>query len=64
MPNANSVFVFDGIDDHFETQDSLDCSVATTGQLTASALIRPDVLTFPHAESTGYVHYLGKADPQ
>jgi len=64
MQNAESVLVFDGIDDYIEIPDSPDFSVATTGQLTVSAWIRPDVLTFPHAESTGYVHWLGKGEPQ
>ena len=34
-------------DDYIEIPDSPDFSVATTGQLTVSAWIRPDVLTFP-----------------
>ena len=62
MQNADSVLVFDGIDDYIEIPDSPDFSVATTGQLTVSAWIRPDVLTFPHAEGTGYVHWLGKGE--
>ena len=58
----DSVLVFDGIDDYIEIPDSADFSLATTGQLTLSAGIRPDVLTFPHTESTGYVHWLGKGE--
>jgi len=34
--------------------------VATTGQLSVSAWIRPDVLTFPAFQSTGYIHWMGK----
>src|SRR5919202_734727 len=64
MQNADSVLVFDGIDDYIEIPDSPDFSVATTGQLTVSAWIRPDVLTFPHAEGTGYIHWLGKGEPK
>jgi hypothetical protein len=60
---SHSVLVFDGIDDYIEILDSPDFSVTTTGQLTVSAWIRPDVLTFPIAESTGYVHWLGKGKP-
>jgi len=56
----DSVLVFDGIDDYIEIPDSADFSVATTGQLTVSAWIRPDAPTFPAAESTGYVHWMGK----
>jgi hypothetical protein len=63
MQNVDSVLVFDGIDDYIEIPDSPDFSVATTGQLTVSAWIRPDVLTFPIAQSTGYVHWMGKGEP-
>jgi len=63
MQNGDSVLVFDGIDDYIEIPDSPDFSVATTGQLTVSAWIRPDVLTFPIAQSTGYVHWMGKGEP-
>lgn len=58
----DSTLVFDGIDDYIEIPDSPDFSVATTGQLSVSAWIRPDTLTFPIAESTGYVHWLGKGE--
>jgi hypothetical protein len=63
MQNTDFVLVFDGIDDYIEIPDSPDFSVATTGQLTVAAWIRPDVLTFPHAQGTGYVHWLGKGEP-
>src|SRR6266702_6673572 len=63
MQNVDSALIFDGIDDYIELPDSPDFSVATTGQLTVSAWIRPDVLTFPIAQSTGYVHWLGKGEP-
>jgi hypothetical protein len=56
------VLVFDGIDDYIEVPDSPDFSLATTDQLTVSAWIRPAVLTFPDAESTGYVHWMGKGE--
>jgi hypothetical protein len=46
--------------DYIEIPDSADFSVATTGSLTVSASMRPDVLTFPNSESTGYVHWMGK----
>jgi hypothetical protein len=48
--------------DYIEIPDSADFSVATTGSLTASAWMRPDVLTFPKSESTGYVHWMGKGE--
>jgi hypothetical protein len=48
--------------DYIEIPDSADFSVATTGSLTVSAWMRPDVLTFPNSESTGYVHWMGKGE--
>jgi hypothetical protein len=56
--------VFDGEDDYIEIADSADFSIATTGQLTVSAWIRPDVLTFPVFEKSGYVHWMGKGEPR
>jgi hypothetical protein len=47
--------LFDGEDDYIEISDDADFSVATTGQLSVSAWIRADVLTFPVFQSTGYV---------
>jgi hypothetical protein len=61
MQNA-SVVVFDGIDDYIEIPDSSDLSLATTGHLTVSAWIRPDVLTFPYAQGTGYLHWRAKGE--
>ncbi len=60
MPNYS--LLFDGQDDYIEIPDSPDFSVATTGQLSVSAWIRPDVLTFPVFQSTGYVHWMGKGE--
>jgi hypothetical protein len=62
MAIGNSDLVFDGLDDYIEIADSPDLSVATTGQLSVSAWMRPDVLTFPAFQSTGYVHWLGKGE--
>jgi hypothetical protein len=47
MPTTDYDLVFDGEDDYIEIADDADFSVATTGQLTVSASIRPDALTFP-----------------
>ena len=52
--------LFDGQTSYVEIADSADFSVATTGQLSVSACIRPDVLTFPAFQSTGYIHWMGK----
>jgi hypothetical protein len=48
--------------DYIEISDSADFSVATANSLTVSAWMRPDVLTFPNSESTGYVHWMGKGE--
>lgn len=55
--------VFDGLDDYVEIADHPDHSIATTGELTVVALIRPDSLEMPAQERTGYVHWLGKGVP-
>jgi hypothetical protein len=48
--------------DYIEISDSADFSVATTNSLSVSAWMRPDVLSFPNSESTGYVHWMGKGE--
>ncbi len=48
--------------DYVEISDDADFSVATTGSLSVSAWIRPDVLTFPNFEKSGYVHWMGKGE--
>lgn len=62
MTNGTYDLVFDGEDDYIEIVDSADFSAATTGQLSVSAWMRPDVLTFPVFQSTGYVHWMGKGE--
>jgi len=57
---SDSTLLFDGQTSYVEIADSADFSVATTGQLSVSAWIRPDVLTFPAFQSTGYIHWMGK----
>ncbi len=53
---------FDGTSSYIEIPDSADFSVPTTGALTVAAWIRPDTLSFPSAEGSGYVHWLGKGE--
>jgi hypothetical protein len=60
MATVNYDLVFDGEDDYIEIPDSADFSVAATGQFSVSAWARPDVLTFPVFQGTGYVHLMGK----
>jgi len=49
-----------GIDSYVEVVSIADYSVATTGQLSVAAWMRPDTLNFPRWQDTGYVHWLGK----
>ena len=63
MQNVDPVLIFDGIDDSIEILDSPAFSVTTTGQVTVSAWIRPDILTFSSAQSTGAIDWLGKGEP-
>src|SRR5215469_12665517 len=49
-----------GVDSYVEIASIADYSVATTGQLSVAAWMRPDTLNFPRWEDTGYVHWLGK----
>jgi hypothetical protein len=51
--------MFNGIDDRVEGSSSPLFSVATTGALTVSVWMMPQVLTFSHSVK-GYVHWLGK----
>jgi hypothetical protein len=60
VPSAD--LVFDGQDDYIEIPNDIQFSLASTGQLSISVWIRPDVLTFPIFQSTGYVHWLGKGE--
>ncbi len=58
-----STLQFDGTkNDYIEIADSAIFSLAATGSLTVSAWMRPDVLTFPNSEGTGYVHWMGKGE--
>lgn len=57
-----SNLLFDGMQTYIEVPDSPDFSVATTGGLTISVWMRPNVLTFPNEEGDGYVHWLGKGE--
>jgi hypothetical protein len=69
MATGTSYLSFDGLQTYVEIPDSPDFSVATTGQLTVSAWIRPETiqpgtLTFPTTEggAESYVHWMGKGE--
>ncbi len=53
---------FDGIKDYIEVSNSRAFSIDTTRALTISAWIRPETLTFPKTDGSGYVHWLGKGE--
>jgi hypothetical protein len=61
LPNGSAAATFDGAQ-YLEVPDAEDLRPATSGILTIEGWIRPDTLAFSHRESTGYVHWLGKAD--
>jgi concanavalin A-like lectin/glucanase superfamily protein len=50
---------FNGIDQYVDIPSSADFSVTHSG-LTVSAWMRPDTLSFPNAEGSGYVYWMGK----
>jgi hypothetical protein len=60
LPNGHAAATFTG-EQYLEVPDAEDLRPATTGELTIEGWIRPDTLAFRHEESTGYVHWLGKA---
>ena len=59
---ATTAYVFNGTNQYLEIADADDLGPATSGATTVEAWMRPDVLTFPVWEDTGYVHWMGKAD--
>ncbi|MBZ5560920.1 MAG: LamG domain-containing protein [Acidobacteriia bacterium] len=61
MNAPKSYLHFDGSQSYIEIPDSSDFSLTTTGSLTVSAWIRPEVLIFPTAEK-GFVHWMGKGE--
>jgi hypothetical protein len=60
LPNGDTAADFDGATGYLEVADNAVLSPATTGALTLEAWLRPDTLQFPHQESSGYVHWMGK----
>ena len=58
--NANSAYAFNGTSAYIQLPDHDAFTVPTTGALSISVWLRPDVLVFPVDESTGYVHWMGK----
>jgi concanavalin A-like lectin/glucanase superfamily protein len=63
LESAQSGLVFNGAGAYAEIPDSPEFSVSTTGSLTVAAWMRPDTISFPRTEGSGYVHWLGKGSP-
>ncbi len=55
--------VFDGRTGYVEIPDDDAYSASTTGEITVEAWMRPDSLAMTARESTGYVHWMGKGEP-
>jgi len=62
LPNGELAAEFDGATQYMQVADNAALSPATAGVLTVEAWMRPDTLTFPHTESSGYVHWMGKGE--
>ena len=61
--NENSSAYFDGNETYLEIPDNDAFSISTTGALTISVWVSPEVLNFPNSEAGGYVHWMGKGVP-
>ena len=62
--NANSACYFDGNEAYVEVPDDNAFSIITTGALTVSAWMSPEVLNFKNNEDGCYVHWMGKGEPK
>jgi hypothetical protein len=63
-PKPGDVYLaFNGLDTYVEVPNIADYSVSTTGEITVSTWMKPDVLNFQKVESgSDYIHWLGKGD--
>jgi hypothetical protein len=52
-----------GVDQYVEIADDDAWSQPTTGALTVVAWIQPDSLSMPAQEGSGYIHWMGKGEP-
>lgn len=59
LPNGDSAAVFNGSSQYLTIPSKAAYSIATTGQLTWEAWLKPSVLQFPN-DSGGYIDWLGK----
>lgn len=61
--SEKSSIYFNGDSSYLEIPDNDAFSIVTTGALTVSVWVSPEVLTFRNAEQAGYVHWMGKGVP-
>lgn len=61
--HENSAVYFNGKESYLEISDHDDLSIVSTGALTISVWVSPEVLNFELTESGGYVHWMGKGTP-
>jgi hypothetical protein len=65
LPNGDTAAAFDGTSEYLEVHDAAALSPATRGALTLEAWMRPDAVEFPEKEGgKGYVHWMGKGEPE
>lgn len=62
--NENAAALFCGDNCYMEIPDHDAFSINTTGALTISVWVSPATLNFRNAEEGGYVHWMGKGNPQ
>jgi hypothetical protein len=62
LPDGEIAADFNGSSEYLTVPSAAAFSITTTGSLTWEAWIRPDVLDFPHASSSGYVAWMGKCE--
>src|SRR6478609_8748863 len=56
---TDKAYLFNGTNQYIEIPDADQLSIASTGELSISVWMRPDVLDFPSIENE-YVHWMGK----
>src|SRR5438128_8038744 len=60
--SGEAILKFNGTTGYVEVPSHPGLSPSTTGQFSLQVWIRPDTLTFPKSESSGYVMWAGKGD--
>jgi hypothetical protein len=58
----HTYLAFDGVDDYVEIPSAPSLSIDPQSGFTVAVWMRPDTLTFPNAQGTGYVYWAGKGE--